>query len=55
MPSVAMILEILNPNVNPLIHTAAYTTNIPITVSPANHNKTAIDILFFIELINSLV
>lgn len=55
VPSVAIILDILNPKVNPRIATTAYTTNIPITVRPANHNKSAKSRLLFADVINNLV
>lgn len=55
IPSVATILEILYPKQKPLKHTVPYTTNIPTTVSPANHNNNARVRFFFIELIKSFV
>ena len=54
-PNVAIIQDILYPNVKPRNPISAYTPNIPITVSPANHKHAAILKLFLIELIKSLV
>ncbi len=53
-PNVAITLDILYPRQNPLKHIVPYTTNIPITVSPANHNNNARNRFLFIELIKSL-
>lgn len=52
-PSVAIMLDILYPRLNPLKHITPYTTNIPITVSPANHRLSASIRLFFMDTIKS--
>lgn len=55
IPKVAMALAALYPKQNPLKPIAPYTTNTPITVSPANHNNNAKDRFFFIEVMKSLI
>lgn len=54
-PSVAIMLDTLYPRQKPLKHIIPYTTKIPITVSPANHNNNARNRFFFIELKNNFI
>ena len=54
-PKVRIIDEAVYPKQKPLKQIVKYTTKIPITVDPINHNKIAKIRFFFIELNSKVI
>ena len=53
IPHVSIIDDIVYPKQNPLKHIVKYTIDIPITVEPINHKKTASTQFLLIESFNN--
>ena len=53
VPNAKMIVEIVYPNENPLYTIIPYTTGIPITTHPINHNINAVNMSFIISSFNN--